>query len=252
VTPPPASTPHTLADRIRALPRALGVTQAALAERAGMGPSQLSALLRRLDARPLAIELETVARLAEAGGVSAFWLLFGEAAPEAGRLSPLRLRGEFARALSALKHRGYHLPDELMAWLGEIVLPLDAPGQLTPEVLAALVTLRIQMRYGPGALGPHAAPYAFSPFPPQPSRSPQATAGPSPTHKRTRKGYEGRPRAAQHEGVGARPHEARAGPRRAGQGPGAQGRSRHAVDVQDHVVIPLRDDEAILVSGART
>lgn len=181
MTPPPASTPHTLADRIRALPRALGVTQAALAERAGMGPSQLSALLRRLDARPLAIELETVARLAEAGGVSAFWLLFGEAAPEAGRLSPLRLRGEFARALSALKHRGYHLPDAMLAWLGEVVLPLDGPGQLTPEVLAVLVNLRLQMLYGPGALAPVAAPYAgFSPFPPQPSRSPQAPQAPRP------------------------------------------------------------------------
>lgn len=181
MTPPPASTPHTLADRIRALPRALGVTQAALAERAGMGPSQLSALLRRLDARPLAIELETIARLAEAGGVSAFWLLFGEAAPEAGRLSPLRLRGEFARALSALKHRGYHLPDEMLAWLGEVVLPLDGPGQLTPEVLAVLVNLRLQMLYGPGAVAPVAAPYAgFSPFPPQPPRSPQPSQAPRP------------------------------------------------------------------------
>jgi transcriptional regulator with XRE-family HTH domain len=176
VTPPPASTPYTLADRIRALPRALGITQAALAERAGMGPSQLSALLRRLEARPLAIELETVARIAEAGGVSAFWLLFGETAPEAARLTPLRLRGEFARAVATLEQRGYHLPEELMAWLGEIVLPLDAPGQLTPEVLAALVTLRIQMRYGPGALGPHAAPYnpGYSPFaPPQPPQAPR-------------------------------------------------------------------------------
>lgn len=181
MTPPPASTPHTLADRIRALPRALGITQAALAERAGMGPSQLSALLRRLDARPLAIELETVARLAEAGGVSAFWLLFGEAAPEAGRLSPLRLRGEFARALSALKHRGYHLPDAMLAWLGEVVLPLDGPGQLTPEVLAVLVNLRLQMLYGPGAVAPVAAPYSgFSPFPPQPAQHPKAPQSPRP------------------------------------------------------------------------
>jgi len=177
--------PTSLADRIRALPRALGITQAMLAERAGMGPSQLSALLRRLESRPLAVELETVTRIAEAGGVSAFWLLFGEAAPEgSSRALPLRLHAAFQRQVDVLRRRGHHMPDALLAWLGEVVLPFDAPGQLTPEVLASLATLRLQMIYGSGALAQLAPPYApyapYSPFPPMPEPAPTA---PRPTRR---------------------------------------------------------------------
>lgn len=177
-----AHPPLSLADRIRSLPRALGITQAALAERAGMGPSQLSALLRRLESRPLAVELETVARIADAGGVSVLWLLFGEAVPVgSGASPPLRQHAEFPWQVAVLRRRGYQVPDSLLAWLGDVVLPFDAPGQLTPELVASLVTLRLQMLYGPSALAPLAPSYApFPPFPPLPERAPTA---PRPTRR---------------------------------------------------------------------
>jgi hypothetical protein len=148
----------TIADRIRWLIDYHGITQGMFAARAGMAPSQLSVLLQRLDQRPYAIELETVIRLAGAGGAALRWLLLGEGAPfgeeepdEAPPPPPLQKHPWLQSHLIELHNRGFRLTNDLVAWLERVCLPLDHPDELTAEVVGALVRLRLQMLYGRAA-----------------------------------------------------------------------------------------------------
>jgi len=158
----------TIADRLRWLIDHQGITQGMFASRAGMAPSQLSVLLHRLDQRPYAIELETVIRLAGAGGAAVRWLLLGEGAPfgaeevvEDPLPLPLRDHPWFRSHLIELHNRGFRITDDLVAWLERVCLPLEHPDEFTAEALATLVRLRVQMLYGRAA-----EPVDYGPRPP--------------------------------------------------------------------------------------
>jgi len=147
----------TIADRIRWMMRALRLTQQALAEAASMAPSQLSVLLKRLDARPYAIELETVGRLAEAGGVVPMWLLHGEGDPfrrgvrEAEvAFPPLRRRADWQTCVATLRAAGLLPDDRLVDWVGDVAMPLTRADRLTPSILMALARIRQELDFGGG------------------------------------------------------------------------------------------------------
>lgn len=149
----------TIADRIRWMMRALQLTQQALAEAASMAPSQLSVLLKRLDARPFAIELETVGRLAQAGGVLPMWLLHGEGDPfhrgerEGGVAHPpLRRRPEWQTCVATLRGAGLLPNDTLIDWVGEVALPMTRVDRLTPSVIMSLARIRQELDFGGGLM----------------------------------------------------------------------------------------------------
>jgi transcriptional regulator with XRE-family HTH domain len=144
----------TIADRIRWVIHTRGLTQQGFAGRADMAPSQLSVLLKRLDERPYAIELETVLRLAHAGRVAPRWLLLGEGdpfgqegEPEAQVHPPLRELPGWEHDVVTLRRRGFVLPSELLGWVGSVSLPLEDPLELTPEIIVSLARMRLQMQY---------------------------------------------------------------------------------------------------------
>lgn len=77
-TDPPASVVG-IRERIVRTIAAKGLTQRELAVRGGLAETQISAILRRLEKRPLAIELSTLSKIADGAGVSLQWLIFGDA-----------------------------------------------------------------------------------------------------------------------------------------------------------------------------
>ena len=168
--------PASIADRIRWTVRHLEITQQALATRAGMAPSQLSALLTRLDKRPWGVELETVGRLANAAGVSAMWLLhgFGEpfrpfeahAAPEYPRLAEY---AHWPSIVAALRQAGYLRDDRITQWVGECILPLASPDELTANAVVALARVWVEIGVGTALVTPVALP-----APPRPARKPKS------------------------------------------------------------------------------
>lgn len=144
----------TIAGRIRWVIHARGLTQQSFAGLVQMAPSQLSVLLKRLDERPYAIELETVIRLAEAGGVTARWLLLGEGDPFGrGATSkepvypPLRELPRWEWCVATLRSHDFVLTDDLLDWVGDVSLPLAQATELTPDVVASLARMRLQMQY---------------------------------------------------------------------------------------------------------
>jgi hypothetical protein len=147
----------TIADRIRWMMRALRLTQQALAEAASMAPSQLSVLLKRLDARPFAIELETVGRIAQAGGVVPMWLLHGEGDPfhrderEAEvAYPPLRRRADWQTCVATLRAAGLLPDDRLVDWVGDVAMPLTRADRLTPSIVMSLARIRQELDFGGG------------------------------------------------------------------------------------------------------
>lgn len=147
----------TIADRIRWMMRAQELTQQDLAGAASMAPSQLSVLLKRLDERPFAVELETVGRLAQAGGVSPMWLLHGEGHPfrpgeraEEVAHPPLRRRPEWEPCIAALRAGGFLTDDRLVQWVGDVALPMSRVDRLTPPVILSLARVRQEMDLGGG------------------------------------------------------------------------------------------------------
>jgi hypothetical protein len=67
-----------LPERIRQIVASSGKSARAFCEACGLNPNVLSTLLPRLDKDPFAVELKTLAAIAQGGGVSLRWLLFGE------------------------------------------------------------------------------------------------------------------------------------------------------------------------------
>lgn len=73
---------NTLADRIAHLVTKTGLSQREFSRRAGLSPTHLSTLLRRLADDPNgAVEAHTLEGIARVGGVQVSWLLPGAAAP---------------------------------------------------------------------------------------------------------------------------------------------------------------------------
>lgn len=147
--------PASIADRIRWTVRHLDLTQQTLAARAGMAPSQLSALLKRLDTRPWGVELDTVGRLAKAAGVSAMWLLHGFGEPfrpfEAHESPDFPRLAEYAHwpsIVAALRQAGYLRDDRITQWVGECILPLTSAAELTPNVVVALARVWVEIGVG--------------------------------------------------------------------------------------------------------
>lgn len=148
--------PASIADRIRWSLNHLDMTQAALATRAGMAPSQLSALLKRLDRRPWGVELETVGRLATALTVSPMWLLHGIGEPfrtfEPGDSSGYPRLADYQHwpaIVASLRQAGYLRDDRITNWVGDCRLPLSSPDELTPA--AVLAQARVWVEIGVGA-----------------------------------------------------------------------------------------------------
>jgi transcriptional regulator with XRE-family HTH domain len=71
----------TLAARLRWILEQRGVSQRALAIKAGLAPSHVSLILNHLGDR---VAMETIRKLAEAASVSVDWLASGEGAADAG------------------------------------------------------------------------------------------------------------------------------------------------------------------------
>ncbi len=182
--------PTSIADRIRWVIGSLDITQGAFASLANMSPSQFSVLLRRLNERPYAIELETVLRLAHAGRVAPKWLLMGEGEPyDQGGLQgtprppPLRENPYFETHLGELRRQNFIVPPELAAWIGEVALPLDHASELTPDVVAALARLRLQMLYGRMMELVEHAPLSYGPIVVAPPKASKRTSARTPSPK---------------------------------------------------------------------
>jgi transcriptional regulator with XRE-family HTH domain len=66
-------------DRIAHILKEKNLTHRELSLRCGFGPTQLSSILSRLKNRPRAIEVSTLLKIADGGGVPVTWLVFGDA-----------------------------------------------------------------------------------------------------------------------------------------------------------------------------
>lgn len=146
----------TIADRIRWVLRSSGMTQRELARAAGLADTQISVILRRLDERPFAIELDTVIRVARGAGVSHAWLLLGQGQPYAQgstdsepEYAALRAFPTWQPTLTELRDQGIQLPPDLIGWVSRIAFPLDEEHRLTPQLVLDLMWVRLRLLFGP-------------------------------------------------------------------------------------------------------
>lgn len=130
-----------IADRIREAAARAGLTQRELARRAGMAPTQISVILHRLTEHPYAIELETLARIAQGAEVSLLWLIAGvESSP--GPLSPrLADDPDWPLVRRATARAMPQLSPKVWDWAGEVRFPAEPRVALTPPLLQALAMI---------------------------------------------------------------------------------------------------------------
>lgn len=115
-------TTSTLGERIHHVCELRGWTLNKLGEEAGIASGPMSKLSRHPEvtgATP-----ETLARIADASGVSVLWLMLGRGPVETGPQHPkvLRTHPEWRTALAEAKKRQRGIPDEFWNMAGEAVL----------------------------------------------------------------------------------------------------------------------------------
>jgi transcriptional regulator with XRE-family HTH domain len=149
------SRPTSIADRIRWVLRTSGMTQRELARASGLADTQISVMLKRLDVRPFAIELDTLLRIADGANVPFGWLILGEGQPDRGgsmvSTPTLVTLGAFAHwplYVSQLYDANLMLPPDLIRWVAEIAFPLDDEHLLTPQMILDLAWIRFRQLYG--------------------------------------------------------------------------------------------------------
>lgn len=139
------------------------MTQRELARASGLADTQISVMLKRLDVRPFAIELDTLLRIAHGANVPFGWLILGEGQPGGDRstvstptLVPLGAFVDWPRYVSQLYDANLMLPPDLIRWVAEIAFPLDDEHELTAQMILDLAWIRFRQLYG--AMAPPAPP----------------------------------------------------------------------------------------------
>lgn len=146
-----------IAERIRQLLDDQELTQRELARRANLAPTQINVILSRLQHQPYAIELETLARIANGAGVSLLWLLSGLGDADAETPPSLRQSRGWKAAFEAIAPFFPGTPPALWRWIGELRLPLEPRFPLSPWLIERLHLLgtelfstRLPRSQGPG------------------------------------------------------------------------------------------------------
>lgn len=149
-----SSRPSSIADRIRWILVSTGITQRELARASGLADTQISLILKRLDERPYAIELDTIIRIARGAGVTPRWLLLGEGQPYSDQPQievpyvPLRAFPDWPVFVAEMHLTSSPEIERLLEWVGEVALPLDGAHPLTLELAECLARYRMRLLYG--------------------------------------------------------------------------------------------------------
>lgn len=171
-----------IGDRIRQMMVRQGLTQRELARRSGFAPTQVSVILARLDTRPYAVELGTLARLAEGGGVSLLWLLTGITEVHARVPPKLADRAGWENALHEVVPYFPRTPAAIWEWIAGVRLP-DRPEPTSPSPFLIQELMRLGMQLFPER--PFTPPGLKAP--PAAARRRRREALPSPARKQPRK-----------------------------------------------------------------
>lgn len=178
-----------IAERIRQLLDDQDLTQRELARRANLAPTQINVILSRLEQQPYAIELETLARIANGADVSLLWLLSGLG--DAGVETPPSLRQSrgWKAAFEAIAPFFPGTPPALWRWIGELRLPLEPRFPLSPWlverlhcVATELFSTRLPSARGPGSPVLELPPIALR----SPAKKPARKSAKAPTKKSPR------------------------------------------------------------------
>jgi transcriptional regulator with XRE-family HTH domain len=136
---------NRIRDRILLAMDYRGLTQRALARRAGLAETQMSVILKRLETHPYAIELETLGRISVGAEVPFLWLLTG--LNEQDVLTPPTLANlpGWNAAANQVDHHMPGVEDWIWDWVAGIRLP-DVPLVYpSPWLVNELLRLAIKL-----------------------------------------------------------------------------------------------------------
>jgi transcriptional regulator with XRE-family HTH domain len=144
--PRPVASPNfspieTISDRLGQLLREQGLSAREMSKKCGLAPTTISTLIKTLAKDPLAVELRTLAKIADGTGVSLQWLIFGQGERTQVIDSPLKAARELA--LIEARSRAYEalelLTQSNSQLAGELIYRLARTGH--PQAIEALRAL---------------------------------------------------------------------------------------------------------------
>lgn len=144
----------SIAARIREVITARGTTERGLAKLAGFKtPTQVNSILKRLDEDPNAVELDTLARIADGAEVHLNWLLTGTGRrdraagpwePTASERPVFRNLPGWAEAVAVARKKARHIPAYAFAAAGD-TNALAVTDAVTPEMVIRTATMWLEV-----------------------------------------------------------------------------------------------------------